>query len=247
MREPPFNPQAFGEGQSQRPGERRDGTIDAGTILRLQPITQIGYSPRQLFVNGCYASLVRFITFLVLLLPLLTACSSQTHLVGTGLGQEQAPGFRLRDEHGQAWSLNDFRGKVVVLSFLYTHCTDYCPLTAELIRHADEAAGRPNNVEYLAVSVDPAGDTPESIATFEQQHHLDELGNRWHYLIGSAGELSGVWRSYYIGVSPGLEPGESGHTSTIYFIDRQGRRRVLTDLDAGAEAIAKNALTLARG
>jgi protein SCO1 len=193
---------------------------------------------------------VRAITHPLRFLPLLAAlslftligCGRSVPLTGTSLGKEQSPGFRLRDEKGRLVSLADFRGKVVVLSFLYTHCTDYCPLTAELLRHADEAAGRPSNVEYLAVSVDPIGDTPESIATFEQQHHMD----RWHYLVGTEPELAGVWRSYYIGVSAGLQPGEAGHTSALYFIDRKGNRRVVTELDAGAEAIARNALVLAR-
>jgi protein SCO1/2 len=170
---------------------------------------------------------------------------------------ERAPNFRLRDSSGQATTLDQFRGKVVVLTFLYTHCTDYCPLTAELLRHADEAAGHPRNVEYVAISVDPTGDTPESIDAFNREHHLEELGGRWHYLLGTQEELAGVWKSYYIGVQnagaangahdSALAPGEAGHTSALYFIDPQGNRRVLTELDVGAEDIAKNELVLAKG
>jgi protein SCO1 len=176
----------------------------------------------------------------------LLACGASPRLTGTSLGNELAPDFHLRDSSGQAMALDQFRGRVVVLTFLYTHCTDYCPLTAELLRHADEAAGHPQNVVYLAVSVDPAGDTPESIASFSEQHHLDELGGRWHYLVGTPAELAGVWKSYYIGVSSALGPGEAGHTSALYFIDRQGNRRVVTELDVGAEAIARNELALAK-
>ena len=119
-----------------------------------------------------------------------------------------------------------FDGKGVGLTFLYTHCPDYSPLRAELLRHADEAAGHPAGVVYVAVSVDPTGDTRDSIAAFERQHHMDELGDRWHYLIGDPGELSGVRRSYYVGVSPGPASNKMDHPS--------------------ANDIARNALMLAK-
>ena len=197
---------------------------------------------------------MRAITHPLRLLPLLAAlslftligCGRSAPLTGTSLGRSRVRGFRLRDEKGRLVSLADFRGKVVVLSFLYTHCTDYCPLTAELLRHADEAAGRPSNVEYLAVSVDPIGDTPESIATFEQQHHMEELGDRWHYLVGTEPELAGGLAQLLHRRVGWTAAGEAGHTSALYFIDRKGNRRVVTELDAGAEAIARNALVLAR-
>jgi protein SCO1/2 len=179
-------------------------------------------------------------------LSLAIACGPSTHLTGTSLGNERAPDFQLRDSSGQGYSLDQFRGKVVVLTFLYTRCPDYCPLTAELLRHADEAAGHPANVVYLAVSVDPTGDTPENIATFNQQHHLDELGNRWHYLTGDPAVLAGVWRSYYIGASAAATPQQVDHTSAIYFIDRQGNRRVVSELDVAAEDLARNELLLAK-
>jgi protein SCO1 len=203
----------------------------------------------------CYRGIVRIFTQAAALLicaAFLAGCQAAPQLAGTSLGAEPAPDFQLRDTAGNAVSLDQFRGKVVVLTFLYTHCTDYCPVTAELLRHADAAAGHPRNVEYIAISVDPTGDTPESIAAFSQEHHLDELGDRWHYLVGNPGELAGVWKSYYIGVASAandgsLPPGEAGHSSALYFIDPRGNRRVLTELDVAAEDIARNELALAKG
>ncbi len=177
----------------------------------------------------------------------LVACSGGQRLTGTSLNNDPAPDFHLRDSAGQAYSLDQFRGDVVVLTFMYSTCPDYCPLEAELLRQADVAAGHPKNVVYLAVSVDPVGDTPQNIAAFEREHNLSELGKRWHYLVGSPGELAGVWRSYYIGVTPGLPSGQAGHTSAIYFIDQRGRERALTQLDVRAEDLARNELLLAHG
>ncbi len=162
------------------------------------------------------------------------------HLIGTNLGRHDlAPAFTLHDASGQSLALDTLRGKVVVLTFLYTHCPDVCPLTADLLRRADELAGHPREVVYVAVSVDPSGDTPESIAAFEAEHRLSELGDRWHYLVGTPDELGPVWSGYYVRQ---YEPAPAGtqpdHVSAIYLIDRRGNRRVLVHVDTPAEVIA---------
>lgn len=169
-------------------------------------------------------------------------------LIGTPLGnREQAPDFRLHDSSGQSYALSQFRGQVVVLTFLYTHCPDVCPLTAELLRHVDQLAGHLASVTYIAVSVDPAGDTPDSIAAFTAEHHLDELGLRWHYLIGTPEELGPVWQQYYIReYMPAPAGATVDHVSAIYFIDKAGNRRVLTHEDTPPEELVHNERVLAR-
>jgi protein SCO1 len=173
--------------------------------------------------------------------------SMQPRLTGTSLGKSPAPDFHLRDASGRATSLDQFHGKVVVLTFLYTNCTDTCPLEAEMLRHADEAAGHPADVQYLAVSVDPIGDTAANIAKFDAEHQLGELGSRWRYLIGTRDELSTVWHSYgiYAPVQP-VAQGASNHSVGIYLIDKQGRERRYEDPDITAEELARDTLILAR-
>lgn len=177
----------------------------------------------------------------------LASDGAQLRLAGTSLNGSPAPNFRLDGSGGQPYSLAQFRGKVVVLTFLYSHCTDVCPLTAELLRHADEAAGHPADVIYVAVSVDPAGDTPQNVAAFEAKHQLGELGNRWHYLVGSRSDLQPVWRSY--GIYAPRQPvtgGAPDHSTGIYFIDKQGRERAFGDVTLSAEGVARNELILAK-
>src|SRR5215467_5160741 len=55
--------------------------------------------------------------------------TSTSNLQGTNLGSTPAPNFQLEDQFGNATSLAQFKGKPVVLTFLYTHCPDVCPLT----------------------------------------------------------------------------------------------------------------------
>lgn len=173
--------------------------------------------------------------------------ATQPRLYGTSLGKNDgAPDFRLHDTAGQAYSLSQFRGKVVVLTFLYTHCPDVCPLTADLLRRVDQIAGHRPDVVYLAVSVDPTGDTPESVAQFAKDHRLSELGERWHYLVGDAGELSPIWGNYYVrDHDPATEGSQVDHASAIYFIDKQGNRRVLDHVDTPPDAMARNERILA--
>src|SRR4051812_26907828 len=72
--------------------------------------------------------------------------------------------FRLRDQDGRPASLHQYRGRVVVLTFLYTHCKDVCPTTATTIRGALDDLG--HDVPALAVSVDARGDTPSAARRF---------------------------------------------------------------------------------
>ncbi|HEY7294606.1 MAG TPA: SCO family protein [Dehalococcoidia bacterium] len=168
-------------------------------------------------------------------------------LAGTDLGRQQAPDFLLRDSGGQAYSLSRFRGKVVVLAFLYTQCPDVCPFTAELLRKADAAAGHPADVEYVAVSVDPIHDNAATIATFSEEHQLGELGNRFHYLIGSLPELARVWQRYEIRNAEAPESRQQiDHEASVYLIDRHGLRRQLVWVNTPVAAFARSLRALAR-
>ena len=132
-------------------------------------------------------------------LTLVLAACAPAKLAGTDLGAVPAPDFTLTDLlTGTDLTLSSLRGQVVVLSFLYTHCPDTCPLTAERFREAQAALGLDAaRVDFVAVSVDPAGDTAESVKAFSQDHRLSQ---RWHYLSGTRTHLSGVWALYGIGV-----------------------------------------------
>ncbi|HEX7593562.1 MAG TPA: SCO family protein, partial [Anaerolineae bacterium] len=83
---------------------------------------------------------MRFLVFLFAgLLVFTSACASPSPLKGTDLGKIPAPDPKLTDQTGSAVSLADFRGKVVVLTFLYTHCPDECPLIASKLRVTSDA------------------------------------------------------------------------------------------------------------
>lgn len=126
--------------------------------------------------------------------------------------------FTLRDESGRAVSLRQYRGKVVVLTFLYSTCRDTCPVTATTIRGALDEVG--HDVPALAVSVDPENDTPDNAESFLVKQRLS--GGRMHFLMGSRAQLAPVWHDYAI------QPQGKGfeHSAYVLLIDKAGRQRV---------------------
>ena len=109
--------------------------------------------------------------------------------------REEARDFRLRDEDGRVRTLEDARGDVVVLTFLYSGCQDLCPAQAADIVQAVTKVGV-KGVTVYGVSVDPVGDTPRRAREWLEVRGLD--GAPVHFLLGSRRELAPVWTAYGI-------------------------------------------------
>ena len=126
--------------------------------------------------------------------------------------------FRLRDQDGKAVSLRAYRGRVVVLTFMYTTCRDTCPLTATQIRGALDDLQTPPPA--LAVSVDPVNDTPERAKEFLFKRGLAD--DRMRFLLGNRAQLQPIWRAY--GVRPQGTAFDQQHVRAV--VDRHGRQRI---------------------
>jgi len=126
--------------------------------------------------------------------------------------------FRLHDENGDPVSLRAYRGRVVVLTFMYTTCKDTCPLTATQIRGALDDLKQPPPA--LAVSVDPVNDTPERAREFLFRRGLSH--GRMRFLLGDRAQLQPVWKAY------GIQPQGKAfdHSAYVLLIDRHGRQRI---------------------
>lgn len=132
----------------------------------------------------------------------------------------RAPDFRLRDQDGRTATMHAYRGRTVVVTFLYSTCKDTCPLTAQQIRGAlDELGGRPGAVPVLAISVDPVADTRAHVRAFLARQRM---GGRMRYLTGTSAQLAPVWRAY--GIQPQGERFE--HTASTVVVDGAGRQRL---------------------
>jgi protein SCO1/2 len=139
---------------------------------------------------------------------------------------QQAPPISLRDQDGKPTTLAQFRGKAVMITFVYSHCPDTCPLIMETLGAAKRSLGkRSNEVEIVAVSVDPKGDTPGAVKRFLAERRLT---GKVHYLLGTRKQLAKVWVAWHITSRKAAgSPELIEHSSAIYGIDRSGMIRTL--------------------
>lgn len=119
----------------------------------------------------------------LLLLILLAGCHKSVpplpaHAVDISWRYEQAAAdFRLTDATGKIRSLSDFKGKVVVLFFGYTHCPEVCPTTlADLAQVVRLLGADAEKVQVLFVTLDPERDTPEVLAKYVPSFNPSFLG-----------------------------------------------------------------------
>jgi protein SCO1 len=125
--------------------------------------------------------------------------------------REPAFDFRLRDQDGRLATIAQARGKVVVLTFMYSTCHDLCPAQASEIGEALEKVS--GGVEVYIVSVDPVGDTPARARLFLQRRGL--YGGAFRFLLGTRAQLTPVWRAY--GIAPiDASPREAALAAAAY-------------------------------
>jgi protein SCO1/2 len=179
----------------------------------------------------------------LLALALAAGCGqppSQTQYRGTDItGADFGRRLELTDHHGRRCSLEDFRGKLVVLFFGYTHCPDVCPTTLSdmaqaLQRLTHQEAAR---VQVLFVTVDPERDTPEVLKAYVPYFHPEFLG-----LYGTPEEVARAAREFRITYRRHTEPGATDylvdHTAGSYVLDAQGRLRLYLPFAHTPEDIA---------
>jgi cytochrome oxidase Cu insertion factor (SCO1/SenC/PrrC family) len=97
------------------------------------------------------------------------------------------------------------------------------------------------DVAFIAVSVDPVGDTPATTRRFVHEHQLDST---LRYLIGSQAALSRVWQEY--GIAQAVSTKDVLHSDAIYLIDKNKRGRVLVHSDVSPETLAADLGILVR-
>lgn len=133
------------------------------------------------------------------------------------------PPFRLRDGvGGSVIDSRSLRGHPYLVSFIYTHCTDTCPLIGAEIRQALSDLGpQARRVRAVGISVDPRGDTSAAVRGW-----LARLREppQFHYLVGARAQLVPVWDRYFIDAQLPAYTGGT-HTSIIYLVDSRGVMR----------------------
>jgi protein SCO1/2 len=144
-----------------------------------------------------------------------------------------APELSLKDASGHRYTLSEHRNHYVLVTFLYTHCPDVCPLIASSLNTVLRTIGPKANVEVVAISVDPKGDTARAVRAYAKRMHLLPA---FHYLIGSRGELQPVWAAWSV-KSVAKTPTLVEHIAYTALIDRQGKERLVYDAQVSAQNV----------
>jgi cytochrome oxidase Cu insertion factor (SCO1/SenC/PrrC family) len=161
--------------------------------------------------------------------------------LGTSLGARPAPDFRLRNQFGQPMSLSQFRGKVVMLGFEDSQCTNVCPLTTQSMLAAKQMLGAAGDqVQLLGVDANPRATSVADMLSYSRAHGLV---NQWDFLTGSLAQLKATWGAYHIAVQ--IERGQIDHTPALFVIDQQGRERKLYLTQMAYSSVGQSAQVLA--
>jgi protein SCO1/2 len=136
-----------------------------------------------------------------------------------------APDFSLTSHDGAQVTLHDLRDKVVAIAFIYTSCTDVCPLLTEKMAQVRDELGPDfdRHIVFVSITVDPERDTPEVLKGYAEAFAADRGG--WHFLTGKPAAIRDVARRYGVAMSAG-EDGEVDHTLLTSLVDRHGTLRV---------------------
>jgi protein SCO1/2 len=143
--------------------------------------------------------------------------------------------FALTDDHGKAVTGKDYRGKVVLLYFGYTHCPDVCPLTlAQLHVVMQRLGSKADDARILFVSVDPARDTPATMHAYVNAFDPRAVG-----LVGPDRDIEALAKRFRSAFTREPDKGDGAydvsHSSAIYIFGRDGKARLLATPSAAQD------------
>jgi protein SCO1 len=136
----------------------------------------------------------------------------------------KTPEFTLLNQEGARFVSTALRGKIVVLDFIYTTCTDVCPLFTANLAQLQRTLKNENkrNVFFVTITTDPEVDSPKVLKAYGRRYGADF--QNWVFLTGTETQLQEVWKSFGIKVTR-KGRGLVQHTSLTTVIDQRGMRR----------------------
>ena len=201
---------------------------DAKEVVDLEeiPVVRESRDTRSLrFVGAIAATMVFLVGAVPMLLVGVLPGTSADVAAATGAGVQElnspAPDFTLIDQQGKRFTLSDYRGKTVVLSFIDPVCTSECPIEAQEMKAASQQLGNNPAVEFVAVNSNPFYRAPATLRAFDTAEGLTGW-NQWQFLTGTKAQLQTVWDAYGVGVQVLSGGGMVAHAEPIYVINSSG-------------------------
>ena len=142
-----------------------------------------------------------------------------------------APQFTLYDIGGKVTRLSDYRGRVVLVAFVFTTCPGVCPLISKQMSFLQSELKKENlfgrRAGMLSITVDPETDTPEVLAEYAANYDADASG--WKFLYDTPERMKPIYQAYDEWTKK-TEKGQLDHPARVYLVDAKGNIREIYSL-----------------
>ena len=154
------------------------------------------------------------------------AATSRLAVIGT------APDFALSTQAGQVVRCSDLRGKVLIVSFIFTTCNGTCPATTHRMSQVQQelkarGLGKDDRVRLLSITLDPVRDTPDVLTAYMRLYDVDAMN--WSFLTGPPDQVAKTIKAWGMWVRPAAN-GQLDHPARVFLVDSRGRIREIYNL-----------------
>jgi protein SCO1/2 len=145
--------------------------------------------------------------------------------IGRRVVNKPVPDFRLVDQDRRTFEFSHARGKIILVTFIFTTCPDVCPLFSAKFAAIQRALDEKKFKDYrlLSITADPERDSAAVLKEYAARFNADSA--RWSFLTGARPDLAKAWQAFGVNVTK-TESGQVFHTALTTLIDRRGNRRI---------------------
>ena len=125
--------------------------------------------------------------------------------------------FSLTEKNGEAFDSQTLDGRVWVVDFFFTTCSDVCPMMMKRMADLSRTFELVKGVHFVSITVNPENDTPEMLNQYSSK--LQTNNKNWHFLTGSRGDITAVMRDQF---KLGDKEEPVFHSTFFALVDRNG-------------------------
>ena len=201
--------------------------------------------------KSCYLILFSLFVFVLI------SCDSERQYKGTVLNNHDSYRFALKYHSNRLIDSGNHGSNVAILSFLFTECTDVCPIITNTIRKSLSNVPDSDKIPVIIVSVDPENDSLENRNQFIKKWNLD---TNWSFISGTREDLTPIWNSYFINPQKYEVPIQKGgveginnalleketviHSSPVYILNDIGVAKLVHTNPIDKEALTQDIIRM---